>query len=101
MEFELSGEQLMTVLQESGVPAGVVQTCEDLLSDPQLKHRQHFRQLEHPEIGLHSYHAPAYKLSRTPCDIKRPGPCLGQDNRYVYSQQRCRCVKKGIGAIGP
>ncbi|MBL7120295.1 MAG: CoA transferase [Dehalococcoidia bacterium] len=77
-------EQVMTMMQDAGVPAGVVQTGEDLLNDPQLKHRRHFRVLDHPEIGPHSYHAPAYRLSEIPCDISRPAPCLGQDNGYVY-----------------
>ncbi len=76
----------MTMMQESGVPAGVVQTCEDLLSDPQMKHRKHHRVLKHPVIGEHSYHAPAYILSETPCDLNRAGPTLGQDNDYVYKE---------------
>ena len=79
-------EQVMTMMQDAGVPAGVVETGEDVLNDPQLKHRQHFRVLNHPEIGAHSYHAPAYRLSKTPCDIERPGPCLGEHNEYVYRQ---------------
>jgi len=79
-------EQVMTMMQDAGVPAGVVETGEDVLNDPQLKHRQHFRVLNHPEIGAHSYHAPAYRLSKTPCAIERPGPCLGEHNEYVYRQ---------------
>ena len=79
-------EQVMAMMQESGVPAGVVQTCEDLLSDPQMRHRRHHRALQHPVIGEHSYHAPAYILSKTPCDINRPAPTLGQDNDYVYKE---------------
>ncbi len=81
-----TAEQVMTMLQEAGVPAGVVQTAEDLMNDPQLKHRQHYRVLTHPVIGPHSYHAPAYKLSEAPCDIKRAGPTLGQDNDHVYKE---------------
>jgi benzylsuccinate CoA-transferase BbsF subunit len=79
-------EQVMTVMQEAGVPAGVVQTCEDLLSDPQMKHRKHHRVLKHPAIGEHSYHAPAYVLSETPCEINRAAPTLGQDNDHVYKE---------------
>jgi crotonobetainyl-CoA:carnitine CoA-transferase CaiB-like acyl-CoA transferase len=79
-------EQVMSLLQAAGVPAGVVEAGEDLLADPQLKHRQHYRVLEHPEIGPHSYNAPAYILSKTPCDIKRAAPCLGQDNEYVFKK---------------
>lgn len=79
-------EQIMTMMQEAGVPAGVVQTAEDLFNDPQLKHREHFRSLEHKVIGIHAYHSPAYRLSKTPCDIKKPSPCLGEDNECVYKE---------------
>jgi len=83
---EHSAEQIMEMMQQAGISAGVVKTSEDLLNDPQMKHREHFRKLEHPEIGVHSYHAPAYKFSETPCDIHRAGPTLGQDNEYVYQE---------------
>lgn len=79
-------EQVMAMMQHAGVPAGVVQTCEDLFADPQLKHREHFRFLEHRVIGTHAYNSPAYRLSQTACDIKKAGPCLGEDNEYVYKQ---------------
>jgi len=79
-----TAEEIMTRMQDAGIPAGVVQTCEDLLNDPQLRHRDHFRRMEHPVIGSHVYHAPAYRLSGTPCDIHRAGPTLGQDNERVY-----------------
>lgn len=79
-------EQVMEIMQKAGVPAGVVKTCEDLLNDPQMNHREHFRKLKHPEIGVHSYHAPAYRFSQTPCDIHRAAPCLGQDNEHVYGE---------------
>ena len=79
-------EQIMAMMQDAGVPCGVVQTCEDLFNDPQLKHREHFRFLEHKVIGRHAYNAPAYRLSKTPCDIKKAGPCLGEDNEYVYKE---------------
>ena len=78
--------QVMALLQALGVPAGVVQTCEDLFNDPQVKHRQHFRPLQHKVIGLHHYHAPAYKLSKTPAYIWKAGPALGEDNEFVYKQ---------------
>jgi benzylsuccinate CoA-transferase BbsF subunit len=79
-------EQVMKMMQEAGVPAGVVETGEDLLNDPQLKHRGHFPVLNHSGIGPHSYHAPAYKLSKTPCQITRPAPCIGEHNDYVYKE---------------
>jgi len=78
--------KLMAMLQEKGVPGGAVQTAEDLFDDPQLKQRKHFRFLQHQVIGEHAYHSPAYRLSKTPSDIRKAGPCLGEDNEYVYSE---------------
>lgn len=76
-------EQLMVMLQEAGIAAGVVQTGQDLLSDPQIKAREHFPMPNHKVIGPYSANAPAYKLSRTTCDVSRPAPCLGEHNEHV------------------
>jgi benzylsuccinate CoA-transferase BbsF subunit len=64
----------------------MVQTAEDLFKDPQLKHREHYRFLEHTVIGEHAYNAPAYRLSKTPNLIYKPGPCLGEDLEFVYKE---------------
>jgi benzylsuccinate CoA-transferase BbsF subunit len=75
--------EAMHALQAAGVPAGAVQTCDELHDDPQLAHRGHFRRLRHPEIGEHAYDSPAFRLSRTPAVLSRPGPLLGQHNELV------------------
>jgi len=74
------------VCWQCGAASGVVQTCEDLFHDPQLKHRQHFRFLEHKAIGRAAHQAPAYILSKTPNHIWKAGPCLGEDNEFVYKE---------------
>ena len=80
-------EQVMSMMQDSGVPAGIVENChEDLFEDPQLKHRRHFRFLEHQVMGTHAYNAPAYILSKTPNHIHKAGPALGEDNEYVFKE---------------
>jgi len=76
----------MAMLQAAGVPAAPVERCEDLFNNPQLKHREHFRLLEHKVIGKHHYNAPAYRLSKTPNHIWKAAPCLGEDNEYVYKE---------------
>jgi len=78
--------ELMQKLQDAGVPAGVLQTGEDLHNDPQLKHRQYLHQLEHPEIGLHCYDGLPFKLSKTPSELKMPAPLLGQHTEYVCTK---------------
>jgi benzylsuccinate CoA-transferase BbsF subunit len=79
-----TAEQAMQLLQDAGIPAGVVSTGEDLIHDPQLRYREHFVYLEHAAIGKHAYHSPAYRMSRTPPRLWKAAPCLGEDNLYVY-----------------
>ena len=84
---ELTAEEVMHLLQGVGVAAGVAQTGRDLLeNDAQLAHRQFFWELNHTEIGKHSYEAPPFKLSKTPAELNKPGPCLGEDTEYVCTK---------------
>ena len=83
---DYTAEQIMEMMQDAGVPAGVVQTNEDLFNDPQLKHREHFRFLEHGVIGQMAFNAPAYRLSKTPNYIWKAAPCLGEDNEFIYKE---------------
>ncbi len=81
-----SPEEVMTVMQSAGVAAGVVQTTEDMLDhDPQLRHRHFHRTLDHPEIGKYRAPEPSFKLSRSPCELRR-APLLGEHNEYALKQ---------------
>ena len=77
-------EALMRTLQAAGVPAGVVQTPEDLRNDPQLGHRGHFWMLDHPTMGRRAYDGPSFRLSETPARLHKAAPLLGEDNEYVW-----------------
>jgi len=79
-------EQVMVMLQSAGVPAGVVATAQDLFEDPQCRHRGHFVPLEHRVIGVHHYHMPSHRFSKTLAHPRRAAPCLGQDNEFVYKE---------------
>ena len=81
-----TAEQVMTMMQSAGVSAGVVQSPEDLYSDPQLEHREHFLTLDHPVVGPYKCHNEASRFSRTPPVFRRAGPCLGEDNEYVLKE---------------
>jgi crotonobetainyl-CoA:carnitine CoA-transferase CaiB-like acyl-CoA transferase len=83
---EHPAEYVMNHLQKAVVPAGLVATAEDLHKDPQLAHRQHYRQLNHPVIGPHFYETPAFRFSKTPVSLERPAPCLGEHNQYICTE---------------
>jgi crotonobetainyl-CoA:carnitine CoA-transferase CaiB-like acyl-CoA transferase len=80
---ERTPHEAMTALQAAGVPAGAVQTCEELFADPQLTYRGHWWTLDHAVIGAHAYDAPAWSLSRTPAQARLAGPALGQHSFEV------------------
>lgn len=77
---------VMHRLQRCGVHAAAVNTMRDLFSDPQLRARQIWQEMEHPEIGLQRHRMVSYQLSETPGRVRRAAPCLGQDNEEVRSK---------------
>ncbi len=76
--------EVMFLLQEQGVAAGVVQDAADLAHDPQLNSRGFFVELKHPELGKTVADAAPIKMSRTPAEYIRAASTPGQDNGYVY-----------------
>lgn len=77
--------ELMTTLQTVGVPAGMVNNSQDLFDDPQLKHREHFKHLIHPEIGAFAADKSEFILSDTPGSLDSAGPLMGQHNKQVLN----------------
>ena len=80
------GLELMDTLQRAGVPAGVVNDSRDLFEDAQLKHREHFRYLDHPEIGPYATDRSELDLSLTPGSLDRPAPMIGEHTEQVLRE---------------
>jgi crotonobetainyl-CoA:carnitine CoA-transferase CaiB-like acyl-CoA transferase len=74
---------VMTLLQEAGVPAGVVQSGADIYRDPQLHHRGFFVDLEHARMGWVLYEGHQFHLSATPGALWSPAPLLGEHTHTV------------------
>ena len=79
-------EEVMKLMQEAGVSAGIVATGEDIYEDPQLEHREHFTVLTHPEMGAYPHERSAAILSKSPGKLTMPAPCIGEHNHYVYTE---------------
>ncbi|MFH1646106.1 MAG: CoA transferase [Chloroflexota bacterium] len=69
----------MSVLQENGVAAGVVQDAADIAGDPHLKARGFFVRTENALTD-----ATPIKMSAAPARCYRPAPPPGRDNDDVY-----------------
>ena len=81
---EHTREEVVSLLQEAGIPAGAVQNAEDLAQDPQLKAREFFTPLEHPTLGRMMADRPPLKFEESLTTDWKAAPLLGEDNRYVF-----------------
>lgn len=80
-------EDVSAQLRAAGIPAGVVQNGRDLIEhDEQMRHRRHFQELLHPEIGRHLVEMPPYRISDGTGLSHRPAPCLGEHNHAVCTR---------------
>jgi benzylsuccinate CoA-transferase BbsF subunit len=84
--LQRSAGEVMRILQEVGIAAGVVQDAGDLAWDPQLASRRFFVPLEHPVLGQTVSDASPIRLSDAPARYIRAAPTLGQDNEYVFRE---------------
>jgi len=84
---ERSPEEVMLLMQQAGVPAGVVQDAEDMLvHDPHMRARGYYVYLDHPEAGHTAYDGPSFRLSDTPGQLSRPAPLMGEHTDFVCKE---------------
>jgi crotonobetainyl-CoA:carnitine CoA-transferase CaiB-like acyl-CoA transferase len=77
-------QQVMRQLQTVGVPAGVVQTAEDLWRDVHIRARNYTVTIPHVELGRIEHPGMSIRLQATPGRIRRPAGPLGAANEAVF-----------------
>jgi len=80
----LTTQQVLTLMEEFGVPAGKIYRAPEMLDDPHFKARNAIREVQHPDFGSLKMQNVAPKLSETPGGIRSPSPQLGEHNDEVY-----------------
>ena len=81
-------EEVMSKLQDVGVPAGAVLDCgPEAYSDPQLNDRNFFQIVDHPDAGIYPMSGPIFRFHSDTSNPKHmPSPCLGQHNNYILEE---------------
>jgi crotonobetainyl-CoA:carnitine CoA-transferase CaiB-like acyl-CoA transferase len=80
-------EEAETILVRNGVPAHIVSRPSDVYRDEQLKSRNYFTPLDHQVMGIQKFEPQScFILSKTPREITRPSPLLGEHNEYVFKE---------------
>ncbi len=84
--IELTYYEAMDILQKAGVAAAPCLDLSERFSDPHFEERETYLQVEHPATGIDIIAGIPFKLSETPCEVRRPAPLLGQHNEYVFGE---------------
>ncbi len=78
-----AAEEWLKDLREGGLPCGPINSIPDVFAHPQAVPRSLIVESEHPTAGTVKSSGFPYKLSKTPADIHRPPPMLGEHNQDV------------------
>ena len=71
-------DQWLEVLGRADIPASRLFTVEDLIDDPHLRACRAVRDIDHPSEGRMRTTGPLGRFDRTPTDLTRPAPRLGE-----------------------
>ena len=82
---ERTADEATQALQKVGIPAYPSLDAIDMINNPHVGARDYFVEMEHPEVGVRRHMGIPWTMSRTPCEIRRPAPCLGQDTEAVLT----------------
>lgn len=78
--------EVVAEAQRRGLLAGVVNTPEDLVTDPHYRERGVWEEIEHPVAGSFEYPGRPFLMSGTPRPTARRAPLLGEHNAEVLSE---------------
>ncbi len=76
--------ELMGLLQDNGIAAAPVMSGEDIFNDPHYQERGLLELVDHPSAGTYFLPGIAWKMSRTPGQVRWPSPTLGQHNAFIF-----------------
>ena len=80
----IDSAELEKLMEAHGIPSGRIFTPADMLEDAHFKARNAIVTTMHPVFGELKMQNVAPKLSKTPGNIRRPGPELGEHNVEIY-----------------
>lgn len=74
--------------QKRGIMLYPILTTKDILEFDQLKKREYWEEVEHPELGTSiTYPGGFVKMTEEPCRIRRRAPLIGEHNEEIYIRE--------------
>jgi len=74
--------------QALSVPVAPINSSKEVVESPQFNARKFFVEMEHPVAGkINKFPSSPYRFSKTPWDIDRPAPLLGEHNEIIFGKR--------------
>ncbi len=83
---ERTADEVVEMVRGAGLPCAKVATIDEVVEDPQVRHREMLVEIEHPTVGRFPMHGLNVHYSQSRQSIRRPPPLLGQHNQEVYAE---------------
>ena len=100
---ERDADEVVSIMRDAGLPCAKVATIDEVVEDPQIRHRDMLVEIDHPTVGKLPMHGLNVHFSETRETIRRPPPLLGQHNEEIYgdwlgigSDEIARLAERGI-----
>lgn len=81
-----TANEWVSLMEDNDVPLAPVNTVEQIMSHPQVLHRDMIQEIDHPVAGKLSVFGFPMKLSETPCSYRYPPPTLGQHTNEILNE---------------
>ena len=82
--------QWLDLLRPLGIPVATVNRLDDLFDDPHLSAVGMFPRYRHPEAGVYRAPRSPFRFSRTPVNVRRHPPGLGEHSEELSAEARGR-----------
>lgn len=86
-----TGAEIVSMLDAVGVPVAIAKSVEELIADPQLLSRDMLVEHILPKAGPVKFPGNPLKLQKTPPDVSRRAPLLGEHTEEILRQILGRC----------
>jgi crotonobetainyl-CoA:carnitine CoA-transferase CaiB-like acyl-CoA transferase len=83
---ERTTQEWLDLLKPLSIPVRKLNRLDDLEEDPHLEAVGFFQQYLHPDLGYYKQMKPPVKFSRTPANIRRHPPRLGEHTAEVLAE---------------
>ena len=82
----LATRELLALLEQHGIPSGLIYRTSDMLDDPHFVAREAIVKTPHPQFGTLRMQNVAPRLSLSPSSVRTPAPELGEHNAKIYGE---------------